>query len=723
MLPMSTTAPDGGSLGNPIYDTPPPLSLTNKSTTITGIEHHHSSAVISNHHHLNMTSNVTLAAGLSSHHYADESVLQALLSSEDANVGAFAQALQDLVTALPAGTAARRAESWLSQLHKKEEPSSHYDNNYSNTNNNESPSIKSWRQGHATTASHLSTNTTGGNDLQAILQCHLVVIQAWANSKEDPLLTVKRAERWLEQAHRIASQQQQSAIIQETLTECYNAYLDLCSKGQKSDRRKRSHGRTLAETTQDTLERMVEEYHWTGMVRPNTDTINFVMRAITKTNQNDMAERTGELLRRMETSVEEKERLCIPPNAKSYCLWLTSLATVAQIKARRYLKEYQRKDAHLIEETAVHGDNNNGLRELKTILDAVMFRTRGDMAGALVDGNDPYNILLRAWSNLAGLHTNKFHGPLEAEKVFRTMVELSKERPTVAPDATSYQMVIRAWAKSKDHRAGEKAQWWLEKQWADFQQQQSGNDNNKVMPTTRTYFEAIMAWTAAGYSYKADALLMELKQRHKEQTDPIAKQQLKPTTEIYGSVIRAWLRTAESHPQGQSGQIGSLTMAVDWLDHLIQEEKDGGDLMVTSDLFQGVLKAATACAHGSPPVAELAKLTLDLSRRSSTQTHPYNYAYVAEAIILAHTWPEDDAVRTQLLTKVVKDCCDDGLVSKRLIRTLSNSTTYRTGWTKYESARLLNELFPDRPMPASWTRNVRQETLLPRVRDFERNTK
>ena len=86
-----------------------------------------------------------------------------------------------------------------------------------------------------------------------------------------------------------------------------------------------------------------------------------------------------------------------------------------------------------------------------------------------------YNALLSCWSHLSKIHPR---GPLEAEKVMRVMtrhVEQFEQQlgarfgTTVAPDAMSYILVMRAWANSQTSQSASRVQWLLQKQWKDYE--------------------------------------------------------------------------------------------------------------------------------------------------------------------------------------------------------------------------------------------------------------
>lgn len=609
-----------------------------------------------------------------------EEYLEALLNcSGPVNVEAFALVLTSTATQMQ-NTLARRAETWVKRLEGR-------------------LAQESQEQG-------------ANNNIEPILQCHAFVIQAWADSiGDEPVVAVNRASTWLEKA-KTTSAQAPPAQIRALLTQCYNAYLDACSKGRGRKSAERKSAKVHAAKAEETLTSMVEQQKAFGAaspVAPNTESVNFVMRAIAhlKTDR-EVAERTERWLQLMEKSLEESDevggndaRVVIEPNPRSYSIWLNSIAALAQLKAR---------NAH-------HKKGNtrdDGLFEIQALQDAVNHMASLYQKGRLgvFENNVPYNTLLTAWAGVSG-KLNKVAAHLQAEKLFRSMVELGEgDIPEAAPDTTSYLQVIRAWASSGSDRAGVKAMWWLDKQWDEYEKSGGRTD---LMPTTRTYIAAISAWGHCGNANEAEGLLLDFLRRYEDEHAPA----LTPNTEVFTVTIRAWLKAAESTEGSQEQQIERLSRAAEWLDSMVHAEGEGGPV-TTHDMFLNVLKSATICAPDSPKVLDLAYRTFNTLRDSRHYVDPKAYAWLLESALLALAKAEHNEARTLFVTRLVKACCEDGLVSRTLILTLTRGPVVRAGWTNYESMRMTHELFPEWPLPPSWTRNLRRPDVMhPRPEDFQ----
>ena len=179
------------------------------------------------------------------------------------------------------------------------------------------------------------------------------------------------------------------------------------------------------------------------------------------------------------------------------------------------------------------------------------------------------------------------------------------------------------------------------------------------MPTTRAYTDAITAWGSVGDPKSAEDLFLEYRQRYQDLKAP----ELNPNTEILAALIRAWLKAAEEEEVDQNKQIARLSRGVEWLESMIDGETAGGP-PPTHDLFLAVLKSANSCAFDSPQVLDIAYRTFGNLRESRHHTDARAYTMLLRVALLALSKPENDEIRTKFVTRLVKACCEDGLLSK-----------------------------------------------------------
>lgn len=281
-------------------------------------------------------------------------------------------------------------------------------------------------------------------DFPKLLECYLSTIQAWANSHgEDAAISSIRAEKWLKEAKKCAAEAASPKQMRPLLTQCYNAYLDVCSRGRHS-KIDNNIMKSNARRAEDTFRGMVENYKSLGensLVQPNTDSVNFVMRAITRCKKDPgIALRAKLHLQSMEASADSDSRnnpnaLVIRPNAKSYNIYADALRTVSRHRALRQFR--QEKDHSKRNEDYIGG----GLEEIKAIQDTIDRMNDLSQKGCLEPmDNIPYNTLLSAWAGVSGLIKTP-EAAIQAENVFRAMEDMQG----MEPDATSY-LSVSTWA-------------------------------------------------------------------------------------------------------------------------------------------------------------------------------------------------------------------------------------------------------------------------------------
>lgn len=619
-------------------------------------------------HNPNFLSNATLEE--------KEQWLSALLSSETQRATVDTEAYLIVLRALaqsPRPDAPVTAERWLSRLEQHAQQSRLHD--------------------------------TIPSSVRLTHECYRLVIQAWARAfKEDPDRAVIRGERWL--TKHIDSP---DPSIRPT-TDSFNAFLDLCSKGRGTNSSAKSMklGRIHAQAAERTLQYMIKERKQHGpssTVAPTTESFNYVLRAWTRCRKGmNVADHVMKTLSRMEdyqASVDASVR----PDSRSYAIVMDAISIRAKLKATD-VRSRQSKDAW--QNTA-----QNGLTEiqlLNSILDRL--RTKADSGDSeLSPSTSHFNTLISAWANLSSpVHP---HAPKEAEKIFEQMIAM-KDRGMnkAAPDSITYLMVVRAWSRSNDPNRGDRAQWWLDKQWKDFDLEKRAD----LQPNTMNYNAILRVWSDLGQPIKAEKVLSELIDRsnrdHDSEVIPLC-----PNAESFSFAIRAWLVVAEK------GSQNALLQAVRLLDLLIDLEKiqsPQSQIVSMVHVYTGILGAARKCVSTSPDVLDVAIKTFDKLRTSRHEIHCLHYAYLLQVGLLALSRPENDRERYSFVKQLVQDCCTDGLVSGIFVRAIANGPVFNTGWTIEESARIKEEFFPNWPLPSSWTRNVKPKDFLPQESDLSR---
>lgn len=222
---------------------------------------------------------------------------------------------------------------------------------------------------------------------------------------------------------------------------------------------------------------------------------------------------------------------------------------------------------------------------------------------------------------------------------------------------------------------------------------------------------AIRVWSDLGDPLQAERLLSDLIDLSKRPD----LENVYPSSESYALVIRAWLAVADI------GSQEALAKASNWLRTVVERERDDEQVALSQiEFYSGILGAARKCAAQCPDVLDIAVETFDMLRDSHHAIHPIHFSRLLQVGLLAMSRPENNEVRTAFVKEVAQECCEDGYLSSSFLQALANGPVYYDGWTIEESLRLENLLFPDWPLPASWSRNVKESAYLPKRSDFLR---
>lgn len=458
-------------------------------------------------------------------------------------------------------------------------------------------------------------------------------------------------------------------------------------KGSKSHSTVREH----AQLAQSTLFKMVEDRKAFGRksrIAPDTDSFNYVIRAWTRCRKSaDVADLTMAALQYMETYQRELDS-SVQPNIKSYGLVLDSLSCRVAIKAK--LCKDKTDDQH----------NGHDDLELMENVIQVMHKRGGD----LYPSTYIYNIFITAWGHLARIHPRK--APHAAERLLQQMIRFADQGyDQLRPDARSYMLVMRAWMNTRLQNRAQRAAWWLDKQWQDYE----FDLHPERRPTTESYNIVIRMFSEMGQPEQAEEYFKAMGEDEKG---------IRRNSESFVYLIKAWIAVAEERTD-----IHALQKAAEWLNYSakLEEEDSAPGVKSSIELYCRILKAARACAPRSP--TESLKLALDIFARLKQSHHRLGhleYARLVQVGLLSLSRPENNDTRTKFIRQVVMECADAGLINGALLRTISKGPIYDDGWTIQESHRLTAELFGEWPFPHSWTRNVRDNGYLPRPNDLIR---
>mmetsp|Transcript_5179 Transcript_5179/g.11487 ORF Transcript_5179/g.11487 Transcript_5179/m.11487 type:complete len:787 (+) Transcript_5179:256-2616(+) len=599
--------------------------------------------------------------------------------------------------------------------------------------------------------------------LQPTSECYQYVIQAWANSNKEQAIVIRnRSQRWFNElvgksgddllsstilsTHDNTRTRQDFLKVEPTI-ECFNAFLDGLSRGrQGKSKREREillENATMGESilrrlhslythrskqegdNKNKTSRAVRAFECHSenavIIRPNTDTFNYVIRGWTRCKHEAfMHEKVLAILRLMETYQRENpaafiiDRDAPRPNTKSYAMAMDALITEAKRKARNYNHRRQRRGKITNFEDGnqeeIENTHLNGIDEINEA--ASILKYLHDLHDAGVEGvvphRVPYNILITGWAALASISQDKYyhkipndnHGEeFKAEEILRAMISHRENGFLEAsPDVVSYEKVMLAWANSGHPNAGKRAQWWLKQLWRDYdlypESTSESSHKSSLLPTVNTYNIVMkaLAWTDGALA--AENVLLDLGEKHRDSTDHPG---LCPNSESFAIVIKAWLESAKES-RNVDERISSIRRAYEWLSSLRGIENEN-DLSTSPELFTGLLAMTKICAKQRPRVLDLAMQIFEDFRQSRHRLDYISYATLLQVGLQAHARGSGE-LRGIFVEKLFAECCNDGLVSNVFIRTLVDDPSI-------ECKELVDRVLQDWPLPSYWSRNLK----------------
>lgn len=602
-----------------------------------------------------------------------------------------------------ANGAAQKAEEWLVTLERHHNDFLH-------------------SQNVGTAGNSVSNSRAHNSRLEPTIDCYNSVIFAWARSGES--IAVIRAERWLNKVKQAMVDAQStkanlhdfptSSVMLGPNTQSYNFFLDCLSKGcSKTQVELRLNAVKADETLREMIEARQNSHG--DRVVPDTNSFNFVLRAWTRCrNDVSIVSKVMDVLREMELyqrSSQKPNQSAVKPNTLSYSLAMDAWAVVAGLKAQRNLRM---KKGHVTRSESVDGpkehDFSNGHDEIKKAEAILEYMHALQEAGAdVVPNTISYNIILGGYARISNEINSD--SPLRAERLLRRMMDFqNEENSCIAPDQRSYSHVIRCWAKIKRQNSGERGEWWLRKMWQEFHD--SGNED--IRPNVDVY-NAVMSGYGTYDAAKVDELLAEMIDLEQSDSSPF-----RPNTESYSIAMRSWLQSEGKNGSHDAGG-RNIFNAFKRLKDLIEREESGVPGSSTSkEMYCGILKAAAKAAEINENTLDIVVETYEKFQASRHTVDENAYTWLLQTGLRVMSAPHYDRRRIKFIRTLTRACCENGLISKSFVAALANSPTWKEGWTIEASDCLTKEYFGHWPLPLSWSRNIRNKSLLPREIDAKR---
>ena len=419
--------------------------------------------------------------------------------------------------------------------------------------------------------------------------------------------------------------------------------------------------------------------------------------------------RVMELLQR---NADDPDNAVVKPNSITYSLAIDAFGIAAYQKATARTKQHQHKrntkpfefnrkdDGHLMNDNDEDDDPYKEIAKGESIL-----KYMHDLHDAgnydVVPDVVAYNTIITSYARISSETYND--APMRAEGVLREMIEMAEKKglDQICPDTRTYNAVIRCWANSKESNAGVRSDWWLRRML-------NGTELGGPEADVNTFNSVMLAYHNINQPQKAENLLNELIEIEREGDIDI-----KPNSESFSIVIRSWLAHVRN-----TGDCEGCHNAYNWLSILLEREEKDFDVTVSPELYYQIIKTAEISSRHTQDKALLNLALKTFARFQSSRHHldAMSYKRLLQIGIQILSGPVNFKRRMDFIRTVISSCCDDGLLSKHLISVLKNQ--YKESNMGRDEIRVLSQEFFHWPLPSNYSRNIKEENLLPTKEDF-----
>jgi hypothetical protein len=349
---------------------------------------------------------------------------------------------------------------------------------------------------------------------------------------------------------------------------------------------------------------------------------------------------------------------------------------------------------------------------------------------AIEANSQTYSIVMNAYSKLGAVD--------QVEAMLAKRIEDDERLGEKKVDVVMFNVAIKAWAVSRDERAGSRAT-------ALLRQLQ----DRRLQPDVSTYNSVLSAWSKSsghmGAAIEAERILQEMITNAKK--DKLAP---RPNTVSYNSVLHAWSKSQQEmtlqrasgileymiRSQDPAPDIYSFTSVLNvvaksthhpdkavqaktLLDTLIRLSKQRQELKPSSIAFNIVLNSCAFSAsfdkETQRQALQVAVSTFALLRSPQVECKPDDVTYGNLMKAIGNLLPGRSAQKTKLAMTVMRQCMEDGLVGEMVWQELPRCIS-RKALNNLLPARLV-DIQETRPLelvdlPRQWRSNV--ATIAPR---------
>eukprot|EP00594_Rhizosolenia_setigera_P005141 CAMPEP_0178949756 /NCGR_PEP_ID=MMETSP0789-20121207/6245_1 /TAXON_ID=3005 /ORGANISM="Rhizosolenia setigera, Strain CCMP 1694" /LENGTH=938 /DNA_ID=CAMNT_0020630349 /DNA_START=310 /DNA_END=3122 /DNA_ORIENTATION=+ len=489
-----------------------------------------------------------------------------------------------------------------------------------------------------------------------------------------------------------------------------------------------------AKKADELLEEMAILSQKNPSLRPNTVTVNSVISAHAKSNEEGCAERAERILARLEKMYCDSSE-DLKPTTVSYTsvidcysrdpIYYNSGANKIGVNLQAE-KAYQK--ARIVfdkmEKMALtNPDAKPNVHAYNTFLNVIAKQNSfeaAEMAMQILEKmeqspeeNKP-NVVTYTTVMNAIVRSSQENSAAKTREILDRMTGTNTK-----PNAFSYTIVIDAYAKQRDFQSIMTAQEILEQMEEDYLQR----GNLLAKPNTIIYTAVIDAWSKSGFpesGKKAEEVLKRLLRLYKEKKgDP----ELKPNFLSYNACINAWAK---------SRTFGKAKKAREILDYMISQYRNEGDITVKPNIFT-FTTVMNACAYTIGDQLEK-QTALNIAANTYKQIanpeqtefdRPNHITYATFLKACTNLVPSGDN-RDKSMKTVFNKCCQDGQVNELVLKQL------KLGLSESQYYEIIESLSPEKKkneslekelasLPEEWKQNVKEIERKYRAQSFSRS--
>lgn len=312
-----------------------------------------------------------------------------------------------------------------------------------------------------------------------------------------------------------------------------------------------------------------------------------------------------------------------------------------------------------------------------------------------------FNALMNAWSR-----SNAPDAVERIDSIFRVMIEEGGE---VRPNVISFSTAIFAVGRSEDDDGALRAEQLLNQ----METMYAESNDKSLRPNKACYDGVIFAWLNRSGNKKqydglyaaerAEAILLRMKDVGC----------LTPMLKQYNRVLNAWCK----HESVDASEIpNKVERARALVQEMSSNANDGSKrervAPAEPDVFSYnyVIATCASCANqGAERRREAFFSALETYNRlcECNECHPNNHTYRMMFDVCANLLPKSSNAQVELMEKLFRECCEDGLLSNDILRTLRKYLPQSTMQKILGPDVVVEERKPIYPsdLPREWSRN------------------